>query len=915
MPLWENRPVPNTTSDLPTGLVTFVFTDIEGSTRLLKRNPDQAAVLFRRHDELLREQWAAHGGHEVNTEGDSFFVAFSDPMDALGACASVQRALADEPWPGGVTIAVRIGAHIGLAAPHNGDYIALAVHQANRVMAAGRGGQIIVSDAVAKSVGGLHPAGRLTPLGVFRLRDFDGPEPVFRFDPNGLTVNTEPLRATPAGGHNIVRTPTSFVGRDSDLSAVCELVNRGRVSGARIVTIAGPGGVGKTRLAMEVGFAVVHDWPDGVWMVDLADVSDSDLVADAVATELGAPAVGADCLEHVINHLRERTALIVLDNIELHLDVCARLARELVTRCRHVGVLTTGQEPLNIGGETVYRLATLPTPGAFGDTLEPEPMAECPSVALFVDRVRDAMPSFALDHRTAGDVAWICNRLDGLPLAVEIAAARVRVLSLPEIVVGLDDRFTLLKSRDRMLPERQRTMRGLMDWSVRLLDDRERVALRRLSVFAGSFPLYASEVAVTDDSIDKDDVAELVWSLVDKSLVVADLSDSSTRYRLPETVRAYVRQVLAESAQDDRAPTRLVEWYLDLLGPWRSSDRAWVGNVGIELANLRGLIDLVHPAAPELAQQLAVVIARYHDSVQSISAGIEELTGHVDRLDEPTATRVVMLTALADLHLRRAQSEPASHLLAEAKELRERVGVADWNDAAVDRTSGEIALRSGDFDSAIAIVDAALARGLSLRGQARMSNLAGIAYYNTGDLDSASVAFQRELDLWTELGEEAIVASALGNIAEVAMQRFDNRSAARYQRACLELGQALGQPVMISYSCTVAARLAGRLGNWERATQLQSAADAALATIGMTLYEADRAAVDEMLLAAASALGPALFEEECSFGARLDVLDAARLADEVLAVVADDRPLSTVATSSAASSAASSANFVTDTKG
>jgi tetratricopeptide (TPR) repeat protein len=310
------------------------------------------------------------------------------------------------------------------------------------------------------------------------------------------------------------------------------------------------------------------------------------------------------------------------------------------------------------------------------------------------------------------------------------------------------------------------------------------------------------------------------------------------------------------------------------------------------------LVELVHPAAPELAQQLAVVIARYHDSVQAISAGIEELRGHVDRLDEPTPTRVVMLTALADLYLRRAESEPAVGLLAEAGELRDRVGVAEWNDAAVDRTGGEIALRSGDFDAAIAIADAALSRDLSLRGQARMSNLAGIAYYNTGDFEAALVAFHRELDLWTELDEEAIVASALGNIAEVAMQRFDNQSAARYQRSCLELGQALGQPVMVSYSCTLAARLAARLGDWKRATQLQSAADAALSTIGMTLYEADRFAADEMLTAAAAALGPAMFEQQRSLGAQLDVLDAARLADDVLGAVADDRPLSAAATSS-----------------
>ena len=515
----------------PTGFVTFVFTDIEGSTRLLKRFPDRARGLFDRHDEILRSAWRAHDGYEVSTEGDSFFVAFHHRDAALEASAFAQRSLDEEPWPDGGTIRVRMGIHSGPATTRGDNYIALAIHQAARVATAANGGQILVTDTTAETA--TVPAGsRLTSLGRFRLRDFDEPQPLFRLDCEGVEVAERPIRATPAEGHNLVRRPTSFMGREEDVGKITPLLGRDL-----LVTLTGSGGVGKTRLATEIGLAQVGTWPDGVWFVDLADLVDSTLVPDMMADAIRAPAGDSMARwDDVLAHLRDRAALIILDNIESHLDTCAGLVPDLMSQCPQLGVLTTGREPLNVDGEITFRVGPLLVP-LFGED-DLGAVEASPAVQLFCDRARAADPDFALDDSTARDVAQICAHLDGLPLALEIAGARVGVLSLREIVDGLDDRFRLLKSRNRSLPERQRTMQGLLDWSYRLLDEDERAALRRLAVFGGTFSIDAATAALAASDLPADDVAELVWVLVDKSLVVADLASTDDALPTPRECSA-----------------------------------------------------------------------------------------------------------------------------------------------------------------------------------------------------------------------------------------------------------------------------------------------------------------------------------------------------------------------------------------
>ncbi len=512
-----------------------MFTDIEGSTRLLKRFPDAAPDLFERHREIVRAAIAEHGGCEVSTEGDAFFVAFDSVDQAIAACAQLQRDLASEPWPRDGVIRVRVGVHTGVAVPWNDNYIAMAVHQAARVVNTAHGGQIIATRSTLD--------GRRTPspvnessLGRFRVRDFDEPVELVRLDPIGLPPTERPLRAIPSDGHNLVRLPTSFVGRESVLDEVVAIIAQGF-----IVSIVGPGGTGKTRLAVEVGLEHAAEWDGGVWLAELADIADPALVESTIADAVGlSPAPDADVRNESLVWARDRRALLIVDNIESCLDACARLLPALAAS--GAAILTTTREPLNVPAEVVWRLDPL---GVASPDSDGAVLASSPAVELFVDRARSVRPDFDPAPHLAA-IVRICAHLDGLPLAIEIAAARVKVLTVPEILEGLADRFNLLRSSERHRPERQRTLRGLLQWSYDLLDDDGRAALRRLAAFAGPFTLRSATVALADDDqgsigpasvmLAADDAPELVWSLFDKSLVALDQSGSGTRYRLLESV-------------------------------------------------------------------------------------------------------------------------------------------------------------------------------------------------------------------------------------------------------------------------------------------------------------------------------------------------------------------------------------------
>jgi predicted ATPase len=687
----------------------------------------------------------------------------------------------------------------------------------------------------------------------------------------GLDETFPALRVVPADHHNLTAPLTSIVGRDAELEQLARVA-----LASKAVTIVGPGGVGKTRLAVEHGLRALDEWPDGVWFVDLSAVDDGGLVPAAIAGALGVrtPA-DSDALSEVVERLSGKKALLILDNVEQVREAVARAVATILQRSRRVGIMSTGREPLGWRAETVVRLGPLSSSAA------PSGGSAPPAVELFLDRATTAGAAAIADD---GSVAELCRRLDGLPLAIEMAAARAAVLTPREILTGLADAAAPFASRDPTMSERHRSLDHLLAWSDRLLDAEERSALRVLSVFAGPFG-YETAAAAAGNA---HGVPDLVWSLANKSLLYADSTAGATRYRFPETVRSFARR----SDQNDEvrpAARRLAAWYLERIGPPCSLDQAWVGLMGDEIDNLRGLVALLGTDDQPTAQRLAWSIGQYHDLRQGYRHGIEELTRHAAQLGARTPERVGLLTLLAKLRLRVGADELACDALKEARDLQQLVGAVPWDDVAVERIDGELLMRAGDHLGAARLAEEVLARELSDRGRGRMWGLLGIARAAGGDDTGAAAALEFELALWQRLGIGALQVTTHGNIAEALLRSGDLAGAARHQRGAMRMALEYGQPLLIAYSWMVAARLAAADGEWATAVRLQTAADEMLAETGHVMYPDDRAVADAVLVEARQQLGPGAFEDEQRRARSTTLDDLVALAEDVFATVEQTR--------------------------
>ena len=576
--------------------LTFLFTDIEGSTALLGRlGEDDYAQVLAGHHALIRSALAAYDGREIDTQGDAFFAVFSSPRGCVAAAVQMQQAMAARAWPGGERVRVRMGIHCGEAARTATGLVGLEVHRAARVAAVAWGGQVLVSEAAAVLVrDGLPPGSVLADLGVHRLKDLGRAERIFQLQAAGLQGEFPPLRSlgNPALANNLPVQLATFIGRERELAEV-----RALAGSSRLVTLTGAGGSGKTRLSLQVAADLLDGSGDGVWLVELAAVSDEDAVVPAISEALGiAAGRGRPVLETLVDALAPQDVLIVLDNCEHLIGGCAKTADAVLRRCPKVHLMVTSREPLGIGGETIYRVPPLSLPAAGdGDFSAAE---SCDAVTLFVERAKEQGAGFAVDEETGPLVASICRRLDGMPLAIELAAARLRSLSLTDLRDRLDQRFRLLTGGSRTALARQQTLRATVEWSHSLLSGAEQVVLRRLSVFAESFDLDAAEAVCGFGDVEASDVAGLLGSLVDKSLVVAEPAGAALRYRLLETIRQFAAERLADAGQDEPAAIEAAHCghFLamaeaaapHLTGPGQD---AWFARLDADQANLRRAAD------------------------------------------------------------------------------------------------------------------------------------------------------------------------------------------------------------------------------------------------------------------------------------------------------------------------------------
>jgi predicted ATPase/class 3 adenylate cyclase/DNA-binding CsgD family transcriptional regulator len=549
-------------ADLPGGTVTFLFTDVEGSAHLWEQYPAAMRLATARHDALVEAVVGSSGGVVVRPrgEGDSRFAVFARATDAVTAAAALQQALTAESWPTPTPLRVRLALHTGEADLRAGDYYGTAVNRCARLRAIAHGGQILISQTTRDLVGPTPLEGvSLRDLGEHRLRDLTASEHVYQLVAPGLPSEFPPLRSLDALPNNLPRQLTSFVGREREIATVQRLLGS-----SPLVTLTGPGGSGKTRLALRVAADVAEQYRDGVWLVELAPLADALLVPKVVAEALAVPEQpGRGLRDSLADALRPKQLLLVLDNCEHLVQACAELVAALLRASPDLRVLATSRQSLHVDGETTWRVPSLTIP-----PVESLPSAEAltrhDAPRLFLERASAALPGFAVSDQNVPAIVRICARLDGIPLAIELAAARIRALGLDQIDARLGDRFRILTGGNRTALPRQQTLRATLDWSFGLLSEPERTLFRRLAVFAGGWTLEAAEAVGAGYGLAGDDVLDLLAELVDKSLVIADNTGGTVRYHLLETMREYGWEKLRAAGEETAVRDRHRDWYVTL---------------------------------------------------------------------------------------------------------------------------------------------------------------------------------------------------------------------------------------------------------------------------------------------------------------------------------------------------------------
>jgi predicted ATPase/class 3 adenylate cyclase len=853
-----------TTPGPPTGLVTCLFSDIEGSTRIeLALGTGPYRDVRERHRELLRAAFAAHGGHEQSTEGDSFFLIFRLAGDAVRAAIDAQRAIAAEPWPDGGAVRVRMGLHTGDVESSGDDVIGYAINRTARIAGVAHGGQVLLSHATRAVVADQLPDGAtLRDLGVHRLKDLREPEPLAQLVIDGLPDTFPPLRSLDARPNNLPTQLTTFVGRDSELAEAGALLRA-----TRLLTLTGPGGTGKTRLSLQIAAAAADEFPDGVWFVALDAVRDPELVAPTIARTLGlADNKSGRSIDLLVDEIGDGRVLLVLDNFEQVIAAGPDIA-DLLRRCPNLRCLVTTRIPLRVSGEQEYPVPGLPAPP---DTtrlseverlnlprglreFDIETLAQFEAVRLFIARATAIRPAFTVTNANAPAVAGIAARLHGMPLAIELAAARVKLLTPDQILARLEQHLDVLTAGSRDLPERQQTLRGAIAWSYDLLEEGARRLLDRLSVFRGGFDLEMAErVCGPADEIGGD-MVERIGELVDQSLVRVDDEASEPRFAMLETIREYAAEMLADRGEAEAIADRHAAAMLELAqlaAPQLTgaAQRTWLDRLERDHDNMRAALDraIAKPDAT-LGARLAIALWRYWQqrgylneartrferleaqgwTLEPIDqARFDEAFGGIAywQSDQPTATRLYddALRIWRDLGDRR---ETANALYNRA--YADMIEVMEGGLAAADNVRDLPRL-----DEALAIY-----RELGdVGGEANLLWALGSVHFFTANAGVAEGWYRQSLDLHRMAGNRSMEAWSLHmlGLSLAGQRRFEEaREVIRdAMRHFYEAGDVSGVTLVLDDLAIVAVALGDRARGgrlWGAARHLQQRTGTALA--------------------------------------------------------------------------------------
>jgi predicted ATPase/class 3 adenylate cyclase len=818
---------------LPTGTVTFLFTDIEGSTALWGRAPAAMNEALANHDAIFRDVVAAHDGAIFKTVGDAVCAAFARADSAITAAIAAQRRLDAQNWPHETgPLRVRMGIHTGQAIERDNDYFGPALNRVARLMSIAHGGQVLVSRATAAVVDGILDSSiHLRDAGVHHLKGLAEPETAYQVLAPGIEVEFPPRLASGGLPNNLPAQISSFVGRTNELATLSELTLQ-----HRLVTIVGPGGIGKTRISLQLAENILARFPDGAWAVELAAVSDPALIAQTIADAFRLreqPQSPID--DQLIAFLAVKKLLLVLDNSEHLVAATALLAKRLLVHCPDLLIVTTSREPLHVVGEQVFRLPPL---GA-------------ESVELFLDRARAVRPDFALSEADRSTVAAICTRLEGIPLAIELAAARIVTLPLPELSKRLAQRFDLLTSRDGTQDERHRTLWAAIDWSYRLLDDADRTFLRNLAAFEGGFSLDA---AATVAEIPNTAALDRSESLVDKSLAIVQLDDATARYSLADLVKEYLRRELHERGEDRALCGRHFDYYRAYAqgGDDRSigARETWMARITADIANIRTAIQWGVVERPAEAAEILVELSNYWQARGSITEGEKQLRRILALPEVADLQRAPLLRRAATFATIRGAYDDARELTLEARDAYERLGDAGGiaealhnvaviahrtgDDVGAERHYGEalsqfrhvghtrgelacllnltlLALKIDDFATAERYLGEAgpIAEKLADAGmQSYLIGLFGTLAFRRGNFEEAVRSYAEALAIKRRLGERFDTAEILDRIAEATLKLGDIAAARETSAESLRIALELDAHVLIIRSFETFAEIA-----------------------------------------------------------------------------------------------------------
>jgi predicted ATPase/class 3 adenylate cyclase len=786
----------------PTGEVTFLFTDIEGSTKLAQEFPDTLQAALKVHHKILHEAIESNKGFVFEIIGDAFCAAFENTNDAVKASHDAQLKLNSEKWEE-ARIKVRMGIHSGNV-EWNGKrytgYITLARTQ--RVMSAAYGGQILISEDTYQLTEKEDIDVSYRDLGDRRLKDLIQPVKIYQLISKGLPSDFPPLKTLDARPNNLPVQLTSFIGREKEIKKVKELLNN-----IHLLTLTGPGGAGKTRLALQVGADVIDDFANGVWFVELAQIVDSVLLPQEILRELGIKEEPKKTLEETLTgYLKDKEILIILDNCEHLIEACAMLTEKLLTKCPKLKIIATSREALKCTGEQTHSILSLKTPNLKKE-ISLVQLTQYESVRLFIERALAVNHKFRVTNENAPALAGICSQLDGIPLAIELAAARIKILTLEKIYERLNSRFSLLTGGKRTALPRQQTLKALIDWSYDLLSDQEKILWRRLSVFVDGWTLESAEEICSDDNVNKEELLDLLSLLVEKSIIIFD-SDKE-RYRILESIRQYGEEKLKEASETNKILSKHLHYFMELSesaepklkGP---EVKEWLGKLETEHGNLESAIEWsLKNGDSEEGSRLAESMGNFWNmrglyfTGRRLLKSILSKTQGISNYSRAKALNSAGLLAISQGNYQQSQKFYEESLFL-CREIGDKSGIADSLNGL-----GIVLHYQGDYEQALKFYEESLflwretgdKRGIA----SSLGNLGALAY-NQRYHQQALKFYEESLFLWREIGDKSGIATSLNNLGVGAYNQGDYQQAQKYHDESLFLRREIGDKSGISSS-------------------------------------------------------------------------------------------------------------------